>query len=342
MPRRKTNSEVCQEAQRLLRKRGLSKFLSVKRVYRVVKPKHTAWHVVLRHICGRDWNNPISLLRSKLSRDEYPECRQEPACLTLRSRHHEIRRRLTRGEHRQDISLDIGVSFATLRTYVSAHPSLATLLEAKQIAVIDRSLKSVRGYLGIVTPGARPDTWVTTIVRCKCVMCGDEENYSARNIFTRVQKKRERGHVCQSCSTLLSYYSESEARFLLKLYIGDRALLSNVIHRFIKIKHSAKKRKIIYDRNALFSLPKPPTHCPRCAVELKIGPGPLCLEALSVHRADAALGYVPGNLERLCDGCNSEEKHVTPKIALYATLGYILNRKLTEKQTTALREALEM
>jgi hypothetical protein len=141
---------------------------------------------------------------------------------------------------------------------------------------------------------------------------------------------------------LLSYYSEPEARFLLKLYGGDRALLSNVIHRLIKIKHSAKKRNVVYDRNAVFCLPKPPTHCPRCGVELKVGPGPLCLEALSVHRGDAGLGYVPGNLQWLCDGCNSEEKHVTPKIALHATLGYLLNGKFSEVERATLREALKM
>jgi hypothetical protein len=63
---------------------------------------------------------------------------------------------------------------------------------------------------------------------------------------------------------------------------------------------------------------------------------------LSLHRSDADEGYVSGNVEWLCDGCNREEKHLTPRIALHVTLGYILNKKFNKHQLATLRTAVRM
>jgi len=337
----KNEQEVRQEAERLLQSRRLTERWLVLRAYRTVRPKQTLWHVVLRHICGREWNNPISLLRSKLSRGERLECRQEPACLTLRSRHDRIARRLKDGYYMQDIAREINVSPVTLRQYVSSNPSLAAAAEVRQVAVIERALSSIPGYLGVVHRGRPPDTWKTTRVRWKCVVCGVCEDLSARNIH-RVESKLRRGYACHPCSGLLNFYSESEAKFLLERYAGDRSLLTNVIRRLVKVRNSAKRRGLRYDRAVVFSLAKPPTHCPRCGIFIKIGPGPLCPASLSIHRENAGLGYIPGNVVWLCDACNSEEKHVTPKIALHSTLRYILSGQFTSEQERALRDALHL
>jgi hypothetical protein len=337
----KSEQEVRQEAERLLQSRRLIGCWAVLRAYRTVRPKQTLWHIVLKHLCGREWDNPISLLRGRLSRGERIECRQEPACLTLRSRHEHIARRLRDGCYLQGIAREIKISPSTLKQYVSDDPLLAAAAKERQIAVIERALSSIPGYSGVVRRGSPPDTWKTTWVRWKCVVCGACEDLSARNIHP-LESKRKRGYACHPCSGLLNFYSESEAKFLLDRYAGDRGLLANVIRRLVKVRNSAKRRGLKYDRAVLFSLTKPPTRCPRCGIAMKVGPGPLCPASLSIHRENASLGYIPGNVVWLCDACNSEEKHVTPKIALHTTLRYILSGQFTSEQERALCEALRL
>jgi hypothetical protein len=56
-----------------------------------------------------------------------------------------------------------------------------------------------------------------------------------------------------------------------------------------------------------------PTHCPVCHVEMvsHIGEGRMQSDSPSVDRLVPAIGYVPGNVSWMCQGCNAAKKDGT-------------------------------
>jgi hypothetical protein len=200
MAQLRTETEVWKEAQTLLQTHNLSRAWKVSKVYRYAQLSQTTWYVVLTHKCGRPWENTMSWLRHKLRQTHHIECRKEPTCL-LKLRKQYILLRIKRGHHLQDIAHALHVTVGTLRQYIYMDRGLTSALKAKPVTRIEQALKDIRGYITITRKGSPPDTWESTIVKCKCIVCGRVATYKAKHVLNRIRRKVERGHVCQSCSS---------------------------------------------------------------------------------------------------------------------------------------------
>jgi hypothetical protein len=75
----------------------------------------------------------------------------------------------------------------------------------------------------------------------------------------------------------------------------------------------AKRFGVSFDPAIEQELENLPTHCPVCHVELisHIGEGRMQSDSPSVDRLVPAIGYVPGNVQWLCLGCNSSKQDDT-------------------------------
>lgn len=55
-----------------------------------------------------------------------------------------------------------------------------------------------------------------------------------------------------------------------------------------------------------------PTHCPCCGREMLFHPsGPRQSNSVSIDRLDSSRGYIPGNVNLICWGCNSLKRNAT-------------------------------